>query len=75
MILGRWLSNAFLVYIRPQVLEWTNNMSKEMIHLDNLLDVGPRNNHTTTNNPRLRKHLCSFNGSSSILVPRFHLNH
>jgi hypothetical protein len=40
MILGRWASDAFLVYIRPQVLEWTNNMSKDMIKLDSFLDVG-----------------------------------
>jgi hypothetical protein len=49
-------------------------MSKEMIHLDNFLDVG-RNNHTTTDDPRLCHRLRPFNGSSSILVPRFHLNH
>ena len=29
-ILGRWSSDAFLVYIRPQVLEWTNLMAKDM---------------------------------------------
>jgi hypothetical protein len=35
MILGRWSSDAFLVYIRAQVLEWTTGMSKSMIkHLD-----------------------------------------
>jgi hypothetical protein len=33
MILGRWASDAFLVYIRPQVLEWTHNMSCDMIYL------------------------------------------
>jgi hypothetical protein len=27
MILGRWNSDAFLAYIRPQVLEWTSNMA------------------------------------------------
>jgi hypothetical protein len=31
MILGRWSSDAFLVYIRPQVLEWTANMSTSMV--------------------------------------------
>lgn len=31
MILGRWSSDAFLVYIRSQVLEWTTGMSKSMI--------------------------------------------
>jgi hypothetical protein len=38
MILGRWSSDAFLVYIR-QVLEWTNNMSCDMIHLDSFFDA------------------------------------
>ncbi len=40
MILGRWSLDAFLVYIRPQVLEWTNNMSRDMISFDSFLDVG-----------------------------------
>lgn len=30
MIVGCWSSDAFLVYIRPQVLEWTNNMSSDI---------------------------------------------
>ena len=29
-ILGRWKSEAFLIYIRPQVLEWTNLMARDM---------------------------------------------
>ena len=29
-ILGRWSSDAFLVYIRPQILEWTNLMASQM---------------------------------------------
>jgi hypothetical protein len=37
MILGRWSSDAFLVYIRPQVLEWTNRMSCDMIPNDSSL--------------------------------------
>jgi hypothetical protein len=39
MIFGRWSSDAFLVYIRPQVLEWTNNMSQDMITHDTFLDA------------------------------------
>ena len=38
-ILGRWSSDAFLVYIRPQVLEWTNIMSKDMSKVKNFLDL------------------------------------
>jgi hypothetical protein len=34
MLLGRWSSDAFLAYIRPQVLEWTSNMSRSMFRID-----------------------------------------
>jgi hypothetical protein len=75
MILGRWSSDAFLVYIRPQVLEWTNNMSRDMIKLDNFLDVGrpqpvPAHIEDSSKWPR------SLNGrASAILMPKFHLHH
>jgi hypothetical protein len=39
MILGRWSSDAFLDYIRPQVLEWTDNMSGDMIKHNNFWDA------------------------------------
>ena len=39
MLLGRWSSNAFLNYIRPQVLEWTNQLSRDMIHHNSFFDV------------------------------------
>ena len=39
MLMGRWLSQAFLVYIRPQVIEWTNNMSQNMIRHDSFADA------------------------------------
>ena len=39
VILGCWFSDAFLVCIHPQVLEWTNNMSKEMVAADSFFDV------------------------------------
>jgi hypothetical protein len=75
MILGRWASDAFLVYIRPQVLEWTNNMSKDMIKLDSFLDVG-RSKHAppiATESDKRPRHL---NGrTSTILIPKFHLHH
>jgi hypothetical protein len=31
MILGRWSSDAFMMYIRPNVQQWTSGMSKDMI--------------------------------------------
>jgi hypothetical protein len=39
MIFGQWSSDAFLAYIRPQVLEWTNNMSTDMIKHDSFLNT------------------------------------
>ena len=29
MLLGCWSSDGFLVYIRPQVLEWTDHMAAD----------------------------------------------
>jgi hypothetical protein len=40
MILGRWSSDAFMVYIRPQVLEWTNIMSRDLALAGNYRDLG-----------------------------------
>ncbi|KAI2512067.1 hypothetical protein MHU86_2355 [Fragilaria crotonensis] len=54
MILGRWSSDAFLVYIRPQVLEWTNNMSRDMIANNSFLDVTD-SRRTAQDDPRTRE--------------------
>ena len=45
MILGRWSSDAFMVYIRPQVLEWTNIMSRDMARAGNFRDLNHGWNH------------------------------
>lgn len=65
MIMGRWLSTAFLDYIRPQVLEWTNNMSSDMLRHDSFLDVA---------SPPTGPASSTFNGSD-LIMPRFHLRH
>jgi hypothetical protein len=70
MIFGRWSSDAFLVYIRPQVLEWTNNMSRDMIRHDSFIDATDTRR-THREDPRVRE---PFNGPS-ILMPRLHLFH
>jgi hypothetical protein len=72
MILGRWSSDAFLVYIRPQVLEWTNNMSQDMIFLDSFFHVTEPTN-PQDQDPRIRNQ--QFNGPATLLAPRFHLLH
>jgi hypothetical protein len=73
MLLGRWLSKAFLAYIRPQVLEWTNNMSMDMTQADSFLDVG---NFDQTDSHQPRVHPNRFHGpDAALVIPRMHLHH
>jgi hypothetical protein len=73
MLLGRWLSKAFLVYIRPQVLEWTNDMSMDMTQADSFLDVGDFD-HADQHPPPVRPN--RFNGpDAALVIPRMHLFH
>jgi hypothetical protein len=76
MILGRWSSDAFLVYIRPQVLEWTNNVSCDMIHLDSFFDAS-HHDLVAADNPCTRKRLQAFfNGRDSIAtITKFYIHH
>jgi hypothetical protein len=74
MLLGRWSSDAFLAYIRPQVLEWTSHMSRSMIKIDSFLDPSSHDV-ANNNNPRQRKQYQPFNGSNTILMPKLHLHH
>jgi hypothetical protein len=74
MLLGRWSSDAFLAYIRPQVLEWTTNMSRSMIQIDSFLDPSSRDA-AANDDPRQRKPHRPFNGSTTILMPKLHLHH
>ena len=60
MMLGRWKSEAFLVYIRPQVLEWTHSMSTNMITHDTFLDAAASRK-TQPSDPLTRRRL--FNGN------------
>jgi hypothetical protein len=65
-------SDAFLVYIRPQVLEWTNNMSKDMIDFNSFLDVGFFDV-AGASDPRTRTKLSTLNGRtpSRLMMPSF----
>lgn len=54
MILGRWSSDAFLDYIRPQVLEWTNQMSADMIRHNSFFDASD-DLRDSKDNPRTRQ--------------------
>jgi hypothetical protein len=75
MLLGRWASEAFLVYIRPQVLEWTNNMSRDMINIDSFFQADMSQPTTAPANAP-RRQANPFNGSLiPITIPRLHLEH
>ena len=39
MMLGRWKSKVFLDYIRPQVLQWIDLFSRDMISFDNFHEL------------------------------------
>ena len=73
MLMGRWLSQAFLVYIRPQVIEWTNNMSSDMIRHDSFTDASGFD----MADPEIaRVPPRRFNGpDNSLIIPAFHLDH
>jgi hypothetical protein len=73
MLMGRWLSQAFLVYIRPQVIEWTNNMSRDMIRHDSFTDASGFD----MADPEIaRVPTRRFNGpDNSLIIPSFHLDH
>ena len=73
MILGRWMSDAFLDYIRPQVMEWTNNMSRDMIKFDNFFDAS-NTDKASRDDPR-RRQTRSYNGPGSLTLPKFYLYH
>jgi hypothetical protein len=76
MIRGRWSSDAFLVCICPQVLEWTNNMSCDMTHLDSFFDA-PHRDLVAPDDPRTCKRLqASFNGRDNIVtISKLHMHH
>ena len=66
MILGRWLSDAFMVYIRPQVLEWVKIMAEDMAATKDFRDL----------NRRLRPHHANRRPTRNEgLIPEFHLSH
>jgi hypothetical protein len=73
MILGRWVSDAFMDYIRPQVLEWTSELSLNMTSVGHFTDL----NGTTSalsSDPQSRCQSTDINGAT-FLTPKFHLHH
>jgi hypothetical protein len=71
MLMGRWSSDAFLNYIRPQVLEWTNQLSTDMIHHNSYFDVtDPRRDPPDT--PRTQRRRSTVSKTRTLAL---HLHH
>mgnify|MGYP006183761981 CR=1 FL=1 len=54
MLMGRWSSNAFLRYIRKQVLEFSHNVSKRMLRFRTHRHVPEFDQGIAANDPRVR---------------------
>jgi hypothetical protein len=51
MLIGHWSSNAFLWYIRKQVMEFSHNVSKRMLTFQNYRHVPNFDHRVSANNP------------------------
>ena len=84
MLIGRWSSDAFMRYIRKQVLEASHGISAKMLSFEDFYTI-PDFVHNTADgdlHTRNKSNLATtttFNGSHSImhrgLHPAFHLEH
>ncbi len=53
MLIGHWLSNAFLWYIQKQVVEFSHNVSKKMLRFKNYMHVPNYDHRIVANDPRV----------------------
>ena len=74
MILGRWSSDAFLDYIRPQVLEWTNQMSADMIRNNSFFDASD-DRRVSNDDPRTRRFRPTTTADGGKNASKLHLHH
>ena len=72
MLMGRWSSDAFLNYIRPQVLEWTNQLSADMIHNNSYFDVTDPRRRDPPDTPRTQRRRSTVSKTSTSAL---HLHH
>jgi hypothetical protein len=53
MLIGWWSSNAFLCYIQKQVMEFSHNVSKKMLHFQHYQHVPNFDHRISAHNPRV----------------------
>jgi hypothetical protein len=56
MLIGRWSSNAFLQYIRKQVMEFSQNVAKMMLACQNFRHITDIHTQVAPDDPRIRNH-------------------
>jgi hypothetical protein len=71
ILLGRWALDAFLVYIRPQVLKWFSNMSIDMIQDDSFFDATDVSQ-ADTDDCRTRRSLLNGDRPNFLQLHLFH---
>jgi hypothetical protein len=57
MLISQWSSNVFLRYIQKQVMEFSHNVSKKMLHFKQYKHVPDFDHRILANNPRVRNNL------------------
>ena len=56
MLIGRWSSDAFLRYIRKQVMEFIQNVAKKMLSCQNFRHIPDVNRRIPSDDPRIQNH-------------------
>jgi hypothetical protein len=56
MLIGCWSSDAFLRYIRKQVMEFSQNVAKRMLSCQNFRHIPDIHTRVQEDNPRIRNH-------------------
>ena len=56
MLIGRWSSDAFLKYIRKQVMEFSQNVAKRMLACQNFRHIPETHTRVDPADPRVRNH-------------------
>ena len=74
MLQGRWSSDAFLLYIKRQVLERSSGISSNMIKTDNFV-ILPSNSHAAILDRSKTTLGCSSSSKNPSHSPNFHLLH
>jgi hypothetical protein len=56
MLIGRWSSDAFLRYIRKQVMEFSQNVAKKMLSCQNFRHIPDVNRRIPSDDPCIQNH-------------------